>query len=195
MSEETRIAEAFVETLLAQHDVHMRRLELEANPEYHMDMVGPLVTQNLGTIIIDWNNNTLTGGPGIIWNGTPVGERFCIIDVLLTAFRVIKRRASWANVECKYFLGIAPDFERLLYGAYVRYRDISFGCSLVQCANSTEAIEQRAQGHILLDRQVPVIPLSILDREIVLAPLSGPHSEMHKVAPWLNAYIGRLGYE
>jgi len=150
--------------------------------------------QCLDEIIIDWNNNPLTGGKGIIWNGVSVGERFCIIDVLLAAFRIIKRRASWANIECKYFLGIAPDFEQLLYGAYIRYRGIP-SRSLAQCANSIEAIEQKAQGYILLDRQVPVIPLSILDREIVLAPLSGPHSEMHKVAPWLNAYIGRLGYE
>ena len=146
----------------------------------------------LDEIIIDWNNNPLTGGPGIIWNDTPVGERFCIIDVLLAAFRIIKRRASWANIECKYFLGIAPDFEQLLYGAYIRYRDIP-SCSLAQCANSIEAVIQKAQGCIWLDYRIPVMPLPILDREIVLAPLSGPHSEMHKVAPWLGAYVGRLG--
>lgn len=51
---------------------------------------------SMDSVIIDWNGNPMSGGNGITWNGSPVANTFDLIDVLLAAFRQVRRRISWA---------------------------------------------------------------------------------------------------
>lgn len=50
----------------------------------------------MDSIVIDWNGNPMTGGAGITWNGNAVGATYDLVDVLLAAWRQVKRRISWA---------------------------------------------------------------------------------------------------
>lgn len=52
--------------------------------------------QLMDSIVIDWNANSLNGGAGMTWNGSPIGAAFNFIDVLLAAYRRIRQRISWA---------------------------------------------------------------------------------------------------
>jgi len=50
----------------------------------------------LDSIVINWNGNGMGGGAGITWNGNAVAATFDFIDVLLAAYRRVRRRISWA---------------------------------------------------------------------------------------------------
>lgn len=50
----------------------------------------------LDSIVINWNSNAMAGGNGITWNGAAVANTFDFVDVLLAAYRRIRRRISWA---------------------------------------------------------------------------------------------------
>jgi hypothetical protein len=50
----------------------------------------------MDSIVIDWNQNDMGGGAGITWNGAAVGDGFDLVDVLLAAWRQVKRRISWS---------------------------------------------------------------------------------------------------
>ena len=151
----------------------------------------PETMECLDGIIVDWNNNPLCGGDGIIWNGRPVGPEWGIIDVLLSVSRHIQCRLYWAGMgHIQYFLGVARDLEGPLYKAYAFWQH---GMPIRDGQNMRVRVTYdlvRAQGAISFGcGAFSVVPLSILDREIILAPLNG----MHKTAPWSTAYIGRLG--
>ena len=156
------------------------------------------IMERFDGIIIDWNNSPLTGGDDIVWNGKPVNGSWDIIDVLLSASRIVRRRVQWANVECQHFLGVAPDLQDPLYRLYASWhtgfipRKTGMDNGVPTQDMYTRSIYDRVRTEeaISFDNGIfLVIPLSILNREIILAPLNG----MHKVAPWSTAYIGRLG--
>lgn len=46
----------------------------------------------MDSIVIDWNNNPMSGGSGITWNGNAIANTFNFVDVLLAAFRRIIQR-------------------------------------------------------------------------------------------------------
>jgi len=53
--------------------------------------------ESLDAVVVDWNGNPMTGGAGITWNGNAIGAAYDIIQVLLSGFRRIRQRASWAR--------------------------------------------------------------------------------------------------
>lgn len=50
----------------------------------------------LDSIVVDWNGNSMNGGAGITWNGTPVPATMDFISVFLAAIRRVKQRISWS---------------------------------------------------------------------------------------------------
>lgn len=52
----------------------------------------------LNSWVVNWNNNSMTGGAGITVNGNAVGATFDIIDVLQAIFRRIIQRKMWSSV-------------------------------------------------------------------------------------------------
>lgn len=52
----------------------------------------------LNSIVVNWNGNSMLGGDGITWNGNAIAANYDIVDVLLAAFRRIRRRISWSPV-------------------------------------------------------------------------------------------------
>lgn len=47
---------------------------------------------SMDSIVIDWNNNSMSGGNGITWNGQAIANTFNFVDVLLAAFRRVIQR-------------------------------------------------------------------------------------------------------
>lgn len=50
----------------------------------------------MDSIVIDWNDNPMSGGNGITWNGAAVASTYNLIDVLLAVFRRIIQRIKMA---------------------------------------------------------------------------------------------------
>lgn len=50
----------------------------------------------LDSYVIDWNGNPMAGGNGITWNGHAIANTFDLIQVLLSVWRRIRTRTSWA---------------------------------------------------------------------------------------------------
>lgn len=51
----------------------------------------------LDATVIDWNGNPMAGGAGITWNGAAIAATWAFMDVLLSTFRRLKQRISWAR--------------------------------------------------------------------------------------------------
>jgi len=52
----------------------------------------------LDSTVINWNANNMDGGAGITWNGAAVAPTYNFVDVLLSAYRKVVQRLSWAKV-------------------------------------------------------------------------------------------------
>ena len=52
--------------------------------------------KTMDSIIVDWNDNPLSGGAGITWNGNAVGATYNFIDVLLAIYRRLAQRKSFS---------------------------------------------------------------------------------------------------
>lgn len=50
----------------------------------------------LDSIVVDWNNNTMSGGTGVTWNGTAVTDNTDFVRLLHGIIRHIRQRVSWA---------------------------------------------------------------------------------------------------
>lgn len=50
----------------------------------------------MDSIVIDWNDRTMTGGAGITWNGKAVGSSYNFVDVLIAVYRRIRDRINMA---------------------------------------------------------------------------------------------------
>jgi hypothetical protein len=94
----------------------------------------------LDSIVVDWNENGMSGGNGITWNGVEQPTDLNYVDMLLAAHRHIIDRLSWAP-HFQSAIGNLGSIDMILVGPSVLNRCLldEFACWSV-CPYSTEAL-------------------------------------------------------
>lgn len=60
----------------------------------------------MDSIVIDWNDNSFTGGSGVTWNGVSVAATFSMVDVLIAVVRRIRDRIALAPALAAQPMGV-----------------------------------------------------------------------------------------
>lgn len=140
----------------------------------------------LDSIVIDWNGNPMSGGAGITWNGAAVAATFNFVDVLLAAFRRIKRRIQMApqinaqQVNTGDMILVLPnDMINCLLDHYTcwsvcdgsQYNEVALQSYEARAFRNGLLGGMFGNGQITLDSQI--IPLLGYDWELIKGPTTG----------------------
>jgi hypothetical protein len=151
----------------------------------YKDPAGKLCT-SMDSIVLDWNQNDMNGGAGITWNGAPVGAGFNFIDVLMAAFRHIKRNIQWApslaaqQLQAGNMIILLPDFMAQCLLDFFTCWSVCPGAQYNEVAiQNYEARQFRLSlnGGLYGDGQISIdgftIPLIRYDWELIKGPNRG----------------------